>query len=37
MKWINIGIKPIKGKDIVREENTKPKDKKKDGTAHPKS
>jgi len=29
--------KAIKGKDIVREENTKPKDKKKDGTAHPKS
>ena len=29
--------KAIKGKDIVREENTKPKDKKKDGTIHPKS
>ena len=29
--------KAIKGKDIVREENTKPKDKRKDGTAHPKS
>ena len=29
--------KAIKGKDIMREENTKPKDKKKDGTIHPKS
>lgn len=29
--------KAIKGKDIVREENAKPKDKKKDGTIHRKS
>ena len=29
--------KAIKGKDIVREENTKSKDKKKDGTVYPKS
>lgn len=29
--------KAIKGKEIVWEENTKPNDKKKDGTVHPKS
>ena len=29
--------KALKGKDIVREENAKPKDKKKDGTIHSKS